>query len=125
MPRKVGKPCRVCHVVIFNGTVFCDDHRPKSGWDKSHGDQRRHDRNLGNDWYRIVKLIRRRDNHLCQPCQRNGVASSVDSVDHIIPRAYGGTHDHSNLESICEACHKQKTADDRKKYRGFIKNRSN
>jgi 5-methylcytosine-specific restriction protein A len=30
-------------------------------------------------------------------------------VDHIKPKANGGTDDETNLQSICEACHKEKT----------------
>jgi 5-methylcytosine-specific restriction endonuclease McrA len=31
-------------------------------------------------------------------------------VDHITPKAQGGTDDLSNLQSICDPCHAEKTA---------------
>ena len=37
-------------------------------------------------------------------------------VDHIIPKAEGGTDDESNLQSLCKPCHAAKT--DREKNRG-------
>lgn len=32
------------------------------------------------------------------------------NLDHIIPRFRGGTHDTSNLQWLCEDCHKRKTS---------------
>lgn len=32
------------------------------------------------------------------------------SVDHVVPKAEGGTDDDDNLQSICEPCHAVKTA---------------
>jgi HNH endonuclease. len=31
-------------------------------------------------------------------------------VDHIIPKSQGGTDDDGNLQSLCAACHRAKTA---------------
>lgn len=31
-------------------------------------------------------------------------------VDHIMPKAHGGTDDPNNLETLCNTCHKAKTA---------------
>ncbi|MFW4112699.1 HNH endonuclease, partial [Klebsiella pneumoniae] len=46
---------------------------------------------------------------------RNGRAVAAKTVDHIKAKAHGGTDDDSNLESICYACHKSKTAVERLK----------
>ncbi|WP_318591161.1 HNH endonuclease, partial [Enterobacter kobei] len=51
--------------------------------------------------------------HLCQECLRNGRYTPAETVDHIKPKAHGGTDDLSNLESICRGCHKAKTARER------------
>ncbi len=45
--------------------------------------------------------ILQRDKYLCQNCRRHGIATKATSVDHIIPKAHGGTDDDSNLESLC------------------------
>ncbi len=37
------------------------------------------------------------------------------TVDHIIPKAHGGTDADSNLQSLCWPCHKAKTARERLK----------
>ncbi|WP_139157546.1 HNH endonuclease, partial [Enterobacter hormaechei] len=43
----------------------------------------------------------------------HGIATKATSVDHIIPKAHGGTDDDSNLESLCWPCHRKKTATER------------
>ncbi|EHS1339913.1 HNH endonuclease, partial [Escherichia coli] len=37
------------------------------------------------------------------------------TVDHIIPKAHGGTDADCNLQSLCWPCHKAKTARERLK----------
>ncbi|WP_272575920.1 HNH endonuclease, partial [Providencia sp. PROV273] len=39
-----------------------------------------------------------------------GRAVEAKTVDHIKPKAHGGTDDDSNLQSLCWPCHKRKTA---------------
>ena len=61
-----------------------------------------------------------RDHYLCQACMRAGGLTALvvgdrmhprgAQVDHIMPKANGGTDDPSNLEAICRACHEAKTA---------------
>jgi 5-methylcytosine-specific restriction protein A len=31
-------------------------------------------------------------------------------VDHIVPKAHGGTDDSGNLQTLCRSCHSSKTA---------------
>jgi 5-methylcytosine-specific restriction protein A len=54
--------------------------------------------------------ILKRDCGLCQVCLRTGDITKADSVDHIVPKAEGGTDDDDNLQSICVPCHTAKTA---------------
>ena len=42
---------------------------------------------------------------ICRGCGR---APSVH-VDHVLPRAQGGTDDPSNLQGLCTPCHSRKT----------------
>lgn len=51
-----------------------------------------------------------RDKGLCQPCGAQNRVSPATEVDHIAPKSQGGTDDPNNLQSICSACHKIKTA---------------
>ena len=68
------------------------------------------ERGYGHAWRKIRKRIAERDHHLCQPCQRAGRTTVFDEVDHIVPKARGGTDDDANLECICRRCHREKTA---------------
>jgi len=71
--------------------------------------QSRHARGYGTAWDKLRKLILTRDNHLCQACLRNGRPTPATHVDHITPKAKGGTDEHTNLQALCEPCHTAKT----------------
>ena len=51
----------------------------------------------------------KRDNWLCQPCQREGRVTPAREVDHITPKSKGGTDALDNLQAICIPCHAAKT----------------
>ena len=50
---------------------------------------------------------------LCQECLRHGRFVTGNDVDHIVPKALGGSDDMDNLQTLCRACHKQKTVAER------------
>ena len=70
----------------------------------------RHQRGYGWQWEKQRARILDRDKHLCVACRAAGRAVIATDVDHIIPRSAGGSEDDSNLQSLCSACHKAKTA---------------
>jgi len=70
----------------------------------------RHQRGYGSDWTRIRLQALKRDCYLCQECMRQGRVTQARDVDHIIPKAKGGTDDLGNLQSLCQSCHGLKTA---------------
>lgn len=72
----------------------------------------RHARGYGSAWDRARKQALTRDKHLCQPCLKRGFITEAKAVDHITPKAKGGSDDIENLQAICEECHKDKTAAD-------------
>ena len=72
----------------------------------------RHARGYGSAWERIRASVLRRDSHLCQPCLAKGRPTPATQVDHITPKAKGGTDDRDNLQAICDECHDAKTAAD-------------
>ena len=49
----------------------------------------------------------------CDDCRANGRVRPAHEVDHIIPKAKGGTDDPSNLRAINHECHKRKSMRDR------------
>lgn len=79
--------------------------RSAEKWKKRDGDQP-----LCNvpRWKAIRLQVLRRDKYLCQTCLP-GRYTEATEVDHVIPRAQGGTHELSNLSAICEECHHKKS----------------
>ena len=53
--------------------------------------------------------VLRRDNYECQ-IQGDGCTFTATTVDHIHPKAWGGTEDESNLRAACWACNQRKGA---------------
>lgn len=59
------------------------------------------------DWNERRKIVLRRDSYRCQHCRIRSTRLddiSLD-VDHIIPKSKGGTHEVSNLRTLCPECH--------------------
>ena len=65
-------------------------------------------------WYgRAWKRIRARHlaaHPLCEQCKRDGRLTPAAEVHHILPLSEGGSHDDSNLMSLCKSCHSRITA---------------
>lgn len=78
----------------------------------------RHERGYGAEWDRIRPRILTRDRYLCQTCLRAGRVTLGNIVDHIIPKAEGGSDDEANLEVICRAHHQEKTQRESDRARG-------
>jgi 5-methylcytosine-specific restriction protein A len=89
----------------------CEDHQPKA-WVSSEG-KTASQRGYGAKWRKVRKQALSRDNHLCRECYKNGILTPASEVDHILNKASGGTDELSNLQSICNSCHKRKTSQER------------
>jgi 5-methylcytosine-specific restriction endonuclease McrA len=64
----------------------------------------------GDTWMRIRDRVMARDCGLCVVCRLVDLLTDAEEVDHIVPLEHGGSDDDSNLQSLCKACHKAKTA---------------
>ena len=76
------------------------------------GKTSRHARGYGAAWVRLREQVMQRDTWLCQSCRKQGYVERATQVDHIVPKAKGGTDHMDNLQSLCEKCHVDKTARD-------------
>jgi len=54
---------------------------------------------------------------LCRHCTENGFVTPAVEVDHIKPKALGGEDTWENTQSLCKACHQDKTREDVKRIR--------
>ena len=79
---------------------------------KWQGQGSRHERGYGAAWVKLRLTILNRDAYLCQHCLADGRPTTATDVDHIKPKAKGGTDDDDNLQSLCRPCHDAKTAAD-------------
>jgi 5-methylcytosine-specific restriction protein A len=81
------------------------------------GQGSRHSRGYGTAWDKLRLVILRRDCGICQcdECKSTGRLKVATEVDHVIPKAKGGTDDESNLVAINRECHKRKSLRDQGK----------
>lgn len=68
--------------------------------------------NYGSHWPKLRLRVLKAAHFLCQceDCVRLDRVRIADEVDHIVPKAKGGTDDVSNLQAINHECHDAKTA---------------
>ena len=116
MPPRTPKACRVrgCRQTTTDPSGYCESHKSE-GWKQYKPGQSRHQRGYGSKWDVIRARVLKRDKGLCQLCLHVGVVREAKTVDHIIPKAHGGTNADCNLQSLCWPCHKAKTARERLK----------
>lgn len=114
MPARPKRLCRQpgCPEVTGHKSGFCDDHRSQHQW--NHGGKTAHQRGYGANWQRL-RMIVLGNQPLCVECERQGRTTLATHVDHILPKAKGGTDRLSNLQSLCEPCHMSKTAKESKR----------
>ena len=109
MPRKPRRGCAAsgCPRLAVEGSQYCEEHLKQS--------QRQYNRytrsadsnkKYGRSWKRV------RDRYagkhpLCERCLKEGRYTPVEEVHHILPISQGGTHDESNLMSLCRSCHEK------------------
>jgi len=102
-------------MALVDGPGYCDKHKSEaSGWNRGNAKTgNRHAKGYGTAWDKLRETILRRDNGLCQACLAEGRVTPATHVDHIMPKAKGGTDDPANLQSMCATCHHAKTARER------------
>lgn len=114
MPTLPGKTCRVpgCPIkASVKNKGFCEKHKNKT-WEqhqrKFDGTKRIYQLPI---WRKIRREVINRASGLCENCAKAGLFVIGNQVDHIINVESGGSEtDLSNLQLLCEKCHKLKTA---------------
>lgn len=89
-------------------TTYCEQHASEHVWGgTSRGTAT--ERGYGAPW-RTMRQAVLNETPMCAECLRCGRPVPATQVDHIIPKARGGTDDHANLQALCSRCHAVKTA---------------
>lgn len=85
----------------------------RSGWSY---DRTAADRGYGREWRKLREIVLARE-PLCRACRSRGHVTAAAEVDHITPKALGGTDAETNLQPLCAPCHRAKTAEDNRRMR--------
>lgn len=96
-PLAPQRPCTQPGCARLTSAGRCDDHKRRRESAAKRG--------YGAKWRRLRAYVLRNE-PLCRHCKR---APATD-VDHIVPRAKGGTDAMTNLQPLCKSCHSRKTA---------------
>ena len=122
MPRRPKKPCRYPGCPNLTDETYCDEHKKLMASSyETFGRDKNTKKRYGNNWRKIRKCYVSK-HPFCEECFKKGILVPVDEVHHKIPLAEGGTHDESNLVSLCKTCH-AKIHGERGDYQSSKKNR--
>ena len=114
MPARIPKACRKqgCKNTTTHSSGYCELHLG-CGWQRHQQGKTASQRGYGSQWRALRTVALERDKYLCQECLKQGRYITATTVDHIIAKAHGGSDNLSNLQSLCNSCHKFKTARER------------
>jgi len=104
MPYSAGRQCRykACNNITTSAHGYCDEHQSIR-----YQDNRASSRERGYDYeWEIARARKLKHEPRCEDCKLNhGVLRFANMVHHIKAIRDGGTHDESNLRSLCWSCH--------------------
>lgn len=115
MPSRAPTACRRpgCRGLVTAGVCsVCGPIKQRSNWDAYHAERNatsRHKRGYGWTWEKLRDMVLA-DEPLCRQCGAVGLVAAAVTVDHILPKAWGGMDDMDNLQPLCKQCHDDKTA---------------
>ena len=105
MPYKAKRPCKYPGCPNLTDRDYCAEHISQARYEYEH--YRRDPetkKRYGSQW-RKIRALYVKAHPLCEECLKHGRTTPVEQVHHIVPLSDGGTHDFSNLMSLCKSCH--------------------
>lgn len=117
MPSKPARPCSAPGCPELTHERFCPHHAKAENtrYRKYQRDPKINKR-YGARWRRI-RATYIAQHPLCEDCLAQGKTTPVQEVHHILPLEHGGSHDFSNLRSLCKPCHSRQSALDGDRWR--------
>ena len=105
VPRKPKKPCSFPGCPELTEGRYCEKHlkEERARYEKYERDPDTKKR-YGRVWTRI-RAGYAKEHPFCEICLEKGFIVPVEEVHHKVPLAEGGTHERSNLMSLCRSCH--------------------
>lgn len=105
MPRKPKRPCAHPGCPNLADKLYCPEHEKAA---RQQYDKYERSPTVNKTYGRAWKRIRDRyaaEHPLCEKCLEEGRVTLMEEVHHILPVSRGGTHDRTNLMSLCRSCH--------------------
>jgi 5-methylcytosine-specific restriction protein A len=105
VPSRPKHPCAYSGCPNLTDRRYCPEHEKlmNSNYEKYDRDKVKK-RRYGRAWKRIRDRYAA-EHPFCEICYERGILVPVEEVHHKLPLAEGGTHDRSNLISLCKSCH--------------------
>lgn len=117
MPFKPKRPCSQPGCPELTETRFCPEHaRAEDTRYRTYQRDPKINRRYDHRW-RKIRAAYVEAHPLCEDCLARGRYTPVAEVHHVIPLDHGGTHDESNLRSLCKPCHSRQSALDGDRWR--------
>lgn len=109
MPYAVGRQCVTpgCPNIVPRGSR-CEDCRRDQYQARREREGTSSQKGYGVSWQRLRAHVLAGE-PLCRHCAREGRVVVATEVDHIVPRAQGGSDALTNLQALCKSCHSRKT----------------
>lgn len=101
MPLRPYRLCERCSAMTRDR--FCAEHGPR----RRRPAKSAHQRGYGRDWRKAREAYLQADaqHRLCWACLFNEKVALMSDLHHVIPLREGGTHDWTNLRSLCKSHH--------------------
>ena len=107
MPSKPKRPCSYPGCPNLTDKQYCPDHEAVARRNYNKYERAPEvNKTYGRAWKRIRDRYAA-EHPLCELCLKEGRLTPVEEVHHILPISHGGTHDRSNLMSLCRSCHQK------------------
>lgn len=102
---KPKRPCSHPGCPKLTNERFCEEHKKEEARRYERYDRNKDSRKRYGKVWKVIRDKYTSSHPFCERCLESGVYTPAEHVHHIKPLSQGGTHDESNLKSLCRACH--------------------
>lgn len=109
MPNKPKKPCSYNGCPNLTDDRYCEMHRKDRQIKYSKYFRIPEHNKLYDYKWRKIRERYIAEHPICDKCRMDGRIIPATDIHHIKPLREGGTHEDSNLQALCHACHSRLT----------------